>query len=156
MPARSTALNHELNIDEEIYGNKKTGRTRPAAGRRSRARSESRVLLLTSLLVVFLTASMLAVQVGICADISRIEKERSAFLNRIEVEKQDVQLLKLKFARLSNPERIRLIAEKDLQMREATEVVFISIRKLEGDGKGKIVLKTTSSVLVAEQKPEMR
>jgi hypothetical protein len=99
---------------------------------------------------------MLAVQVGICADISRIEKERSAFLNRIEVEKQDVQLLKLKFARLSNPERIRLIAEKDLQMREATEVVFISIRKLEGDGKGKIVLKTTSSVLVAEQKPEMR
>lgn len=156
MSSKSTALSYDIVFEKEIYGKKMTGRPRPAAGRRSRAKSESKALLLVSVLSVFLIACMLVVQVGICADISRIEKKRSALLKRIEIENQNVQALKVKFAELSNPQRIRLIAEKDLQMHEATEIVFISIKEIKGEGKDQIVLKTTSSVLLAEQKSEMR
>lgn len=152
----STALDIDYLESQKNIEKKLPGRHRPAAGRRNRARSLERVLFLLSVSFVFAFVALLVVQVGICADISRIEKERSRLESKIILEKQRTQELKVEFACLLNPERIRLIAEKDLGMHEATEVVFIQLRKVEGAERSKVVSRTTPISLVSHAEPEMR
>jgi|GEM_PF-6422605 len=122
----ATAKQEKLNIDYTI---KQAGKNRSAAGRRNRARLNARCLFLKSVFLCVLGALLAFPLVWIHAGITSLELKRSSLQKAIELENQLLQERKIEFARLSDPERIRTIAINKLNMRDATEVVYVIFEK---------------------------
>lgn len=88
--------------------------------------------------------------VSVYASISAMEVKRGILSKKIEKEKQLLQERKVEFALLSDPERIRNIASSRLKMMEATEVVFIEIKRVPGKQGEGTILSVVTPLLVSE------
>lgn len=122
----AAARKEKFNID---FSSRQAGRNRPAAGRRNRARPDARSLFLISVFMCMAIALLAFPLVWVHASITSLELKRSRLQKAIELENQLLQERKIEFARLSDPERIRAIAVSKLNMKDATQVVYIVFEK---------------------------
>lgn len=119
-------------------------RRKPVAGRRNRAQSSLRALFLAACLSCAFLVGVGAGLVGVYASITSLEMQRALLMKKIEKENQLLQERKAQFASLSQPERIRKIAEEKLGMVEATQIVFLHVQlDKDSDKKSLMLSKAT-------------